>query len=225
MMVTIDGPAASGKSTVAKLLAKRLNFIHLNSGQIFRALTAKCLENDLLEKKDVSIESFAKTCEISCTICGDKVMWIVDQSDVTSKLTSQAVVQHVSQVAALGAVRERAKAWQRKWARGKNAVVEGRDAGSAVFRSADAKIYLTAALAVRAKRRWNQLNAAGEQGEVIDLQKIEEDLARRDHIDTARLIDPLACPKGAIYLDTTAMSARAAAAHLYRLVRAQLALV
>lgn len=223
MMVTIDGPAGSGKSTVAKLLAKRLDFVHLNSGQIFRALTAKCLENDLLEKQDALIENFAKTCAISYTVSGDQMMWMVDQSDVTSKLTSQAVVAHVSQVAALGAVRARAKAWQRKWARGKNAVVEGRDAGSAVFRSADAKIYLTAALAERAKRRWNQLFAAGRG--VIDLQKIEEDLARRDRIDTARLIDPLVCPKGAIYLDTTAMSARAAAAHLYRLIRAQLALV
>lgn len=224
MIVTIDGPAGSGKSTVAELLAKKLMFFHLNSGQIYRALTAQCLDMGLFKKGDELIEQFVQECDIRCFRSGERQLWSIDRCDVTDQLLKSDVVQHVSHLAALEQVRKRVGKWQREWAVGKNAVVEGRDAGSSVFSSALVKIYLTAALATRAKRRWDQLIAKDGASKCIDLRKVEIDLARRDRLDQMRKTDPLIVPKGAIYLDTTAMSAEGAAAHLYSLVRLELSL-
>lgn len=222
MLITLDGPAGSGKSTVAKLLSRRLHFVHLNSGSLFRALTALCCRLGHLEPwNEEAISNVAATSLICCKKRGEQTLWILDNLDLTDELTNPCVVAHISQVSALPAIRHRARQWQLKWAKGKSAVVEGRDLGSSVFKNAPVKIYLTASLPVRAQRRFDQLRKKKHLKEGATQADIEKELHSRDLADEQRALDPLICPQGAIYLDTSAMSARAAAAHLYRLISVQ----
>ena len=224
MLITLDGPAGSGKSTVARLLAKRLHFVHLNSGSLFRALTALCYHLGHLEPwNEVAIAETAATCLIACKKRGEQTLWILNDLDLTDKLTSPSVVAHISKVSALPAIRERARQWQLKWAKGKSAVVEGRDLGSSVFKNAPVKIYLTATLPTRAQRRFEELRKKKQLAVGMTQSDIEKELQTRDLADEQRALDPLICPQGAIYLDTSAITARAAAAHLYRLISVQFA--
>lgn len=223
MIVTIDGPAGSGKSTVAKLLAEKLNFYHLNSGQIFRAITAFCLSNRLIDSNDLSLGQFVDQWEIALTHQDEKAHWSINGFDVTPQLSSNLVVQHVSRISASPEVRKRARQWQQLWAAGKNAIVEGRDAGSAVFPEALIKIYLTADLATRAKRRFIQ-NRAQALVNALSLEEIEIDLKRRDDADQKRDHDPLICPKGAVTFDTSNISAATATNRLYGLIKASIEL-
>lgn len=222
MLITIDGPAGSGKSTVAKMLAKRLHFVHLNSGSLFRAMTALCARLGYLDPwNERAIVELIKGVSISCKKRGEQTLWLLDGLDLTGQLAEPTVAAHVSQIAALPSVRQRARQWQLRWARGKNAVVEGRDLGSSVFKNAPFKVYLTASLGVRAARRFEELRKKKQLAEGALLADVEEGLKSRDLADQQRAIDPMICPQGAIYLDTSAMSARAAAAHLYRLISVQ----
>ena len=185
-VIAIDGPVGSGKSTVAKAVAERLDLPYLESGAMYRVLALAALRRGLDETDAEAHEALARNVEMRV---GDRVL--LEGDDVTADLRSPEVGRAVSPVAAMAGVRTELVRRQREWvAEHGGAVVEGRDIGSVVFPDAEVKVFLTASAAERARRR--------AQDETAD------DLARRDLIDSTRAVSPLVVPDGAVVVDTTA---------------------
>lgn len=193
-VIAIDGPAGAGKSTTARLVAKKLGFLYLDTGAMYRALTYKVLQAganphsatqvfSILKKTKLAVESQQGSCRIS-----------LNRQDVTPRLRSKAVEQNVSDVSKHPAVRRKMVKLQREMAGIGNLVIEGRDTTTVVFPDADLKIFLQAELAERAKRRIKKKGV---------LKLSQQELARRDRIDSTRKVAPLKRVKGAILIDTT----------------------
>ena len=200
MIIAIDGPAATGKSTTAKALAKRLGFTYLDTGAMYRAITLLILrkkvqigENfaliSLLEKFDLKIQQHEK-----------QILIILNGEDVSNEIRRLDVTKYVSEVSALSAVRKSLVKIQRKIAKDQNCVVEGRDIGTIVFPDAEAKFYVVADYDVRAKRRLLDFKKLGEEKSIDEL--IEE-LKNRDKYDSEREHSPLLKANDAIEVDTT----------------------
>jgi cytidylate kinase len=184
-VVAIDGPVGSGKSTVAKAVAARLDLPYLESGAMYRVMALAAGRRSLDPSDEPAHTRLAADLDMEI---GDKVL--VDGVDVTAELRSSEVGRAVSAVAAMAGVREELVRRQRQWvADHGGAVVEGRDIGSVVFPDADLKIFLTASAAERARRR--------------SLDETADDLARRDLLDSTRSVSPLIVPEGAVVVDTT----------------------
>ena len=184
-VVAIDGPVGSGKSTVARAVAERLELPYLESGAMYRVVAWAALRRDL-DPDDADAHARVAA-EVDMEL-GERVM--VDGTDVTDDLRSTEVGRGVSAIAAMGGVREELVRRQREWVRGHGgAVVEGRDIGSVVFPDADLKVFLTASAAERARRR--------------AMDETADDLARRDLLDSTRAVSPLIVPEGAVVVDTT----------------------
>jgi cytidylate kinase len=185
-VVAIDGPVGSGKSTVAKAVADRLDLPYLESGAMYRVLALAALRRGLDETDAEAHEALARNVDMKV---GERIL--LDGDDVTADLRSPEVGRAVSPVAAMAGVRRELVRRQREWvAEHGGAVVEGRDIGSVVFPDAEVKVFLTASAAERARRR--------AQDETAD------DLARRDLLDSTRAVSPLVVPDGAVVVDTTA---------------------
>lgn len=197
LVVAIDGPAGSGKSTVARRVAERLDIGYLDTGAMYRAVTLAALHaNCSLDDAD-AVTEVANTLILDMPESGEV---LVNGEDATTDIRGPEVTAAVSTVAAHPGVRADLVERQRAWARGRGGgVLEGRDIGSVVFPDAVAKIYLTASEEVRAARR------AGEQGSV-DRDAVAADLARRDALDSQRSADPLRQAEGAIEIDTSHLS-------------------
>jgi cytidylate kinase len=207
MIITIDGPAGTGKSTVAKLLAKKLGFVFFDTGAMYRAVTYQLLKEGidfsdadnvkkLLDDFDFRIETHA----------GEK-LYFIGNIDVSEEIRKQNVTKHVSEISALQCVRESLVDLQRRFARQTNSVFEGRDLGSIVFPDAFLKIYLTASADVRAERRFREfvLNHPSD-AENMTKQQVYDDLLRRDAIDSSRKHSPLVVPDNASVIDTSDLS-------------------
>jgi cytidylate kinase len=191
-VVAIDGPAGTGKSTVARELSRRLGLPHLDTGAMYRAVTWAVLARGVDPADAVAVAAVARAVDLDL---GDDVVR-VDGEDVSTAIRGPAVTAAVSAVSAVPAVRAQLVARQRAWtvARG-GGVLEGRDIGSVVFPDAELKVYLTASPEVRAARR------AGEAGG--DVAAVAADLARRDRADSSRADSPLHEAAGAVVVDTS----------------------
>lgn len=202
MIIAIDGPAASGKSTVAKRIAQKLGFDYLDTGAMYRALTW----NALREKVDISdaetLGALAQHTKIYFDWDGKKLQKkiFVNDRDVTHEIRSPKVNSAVSIVSKALAVRQKMARTQRNFARGKNVVVEGRDIGTVVFPDAEVKVFLTATPKERARRRQRELL---EKGHRIRLATLEREIIARDKIDSSRLSSPLFKASDAHLVDTT----------------------
>jgi len=195
-VLAIDGPAGSGKSTVAKLISQRLRLPHLDTGAMYRAVTHAVLQTGVHLDDHDSVSAAAE----SATIVVGPSSVMIDDVDVTSAIREPDVTAAVSTVAAIAGVRRVLAESQRNWARARGAaVLEGRDIGSAVFPDATLKIYLDASVEERARRR------AVEVGDA-DLEAMKAKIAERDRLDKTRETDPLTIADGAVVLDTTALS-------------------
>ncbi len=197
--VVLDGPAGSGKSTTAIELSKRLGYIYLDTGAMYRALTVKFLRNgkELLENTaclDLALEHTS----IDLKPSDNGLLVFLDDEDVTEPIRSDEVDGFVSEVAAVDKIREFMHVLQRKFAESHDIVAEGRDLGTFVFPDADVKIFLVADLDERAKRRLIQKNAGDDE-----IQAFKANLAKRDKIDSGREHSPLKKADDAIELDTT----------------------
>lgn len=202
IVVAIDGPAGAGKSTVSQIAAKKLNFTYIDTGAMYRAVAWKSLRQKKEITDELIIEQLSDL-EISLKFENGKTRVFVGEKEVTNEIRTPEINKIVSKVAALVPVREKLTEIQRKMGESGNVLMDGRDIGTFVFPNADVKIFLTASVEERAKRRFEELMAKGFD---VDLKEIEADIKRRDEIDSTREMAPLKQAEDAIVLDTTGLS-------------------
>lgn len=198
-VIAIDGPAGSGKSITARLVALKLGFTYLDTGAMYRALTLKALRKKIDVNSELDILSLINDTKIELHVNNGQLRIVLDSEDVTRKIRSREVSRHVATVATYEGVRNWMVQWQRKIGEKGEVVAEGRDIGTVVFPDARLKIFLIASLEQRAKRR--QKDFALEKS--IDLKKITTEIRKRDYIDRNRAASPLTKAGDAIELDTT----------------------
>ncbi len=205
MIIAIDGPAASGKSTVAKAVAKRLGFEYVDTGSMYRALTWKALKEGIDVSDEKALARLAKASRIAFLRPADEEFRVlIDGQDVTEEIRSPKVSGAVSAVSKVPEVRREMVEMQRGFKReGRSLVVEGRDIGTVVFPDAELKIYLTATARERARRRYRELIGKGFE---VELEVIERDIIARDKLDSTRRVSPLVKAPDAVTIDTTGMS-------------------
>jgi cytidylate kinase len=203
LSIAIDGPAAAGKSTVAKIVAEKLSYIYIDTGAMYRALTYKAIENKVnLEQEETLIDILISTdIELSPTENGQLVY--LDKMDVTNEIRSSIVTNSVSIVAKHQKVREEMVRRQQAFAVNGGVVMDGRDIGTHVLPNADVKVFLLASVEERAIRRHTENLTKGFPS---DLAKLTEEIARRDKIDSEREIAPLKKADDAIEIDTTSLT-------------------
>ena len=202
--IAIDGPAGAGKSSIAKALSKRLGYIYIDTGAMYRAVALFFVENNVSDGTDSRIESLLEKLEISIKYEDGAQKVILNGEDVTGKLRLEEIGKLASKVSAIGSVREKLVALQRKLAQKENVVMDGRDIGTVVLPNADLKIYLSASSKVRAKRRYLELLEKGQTD--LDINEIEDEIIKRDEADMNREISPLKQADDAYYLDSSDMT-------------------
>ena len=211
-VITIDGPSGSGKSTAARLLAQRLGFAYLDTGAMYRAVTLKALQDGLNLRDGASLIELAKQMELDLEPAKAGMRVLICGQDVSDQLRSVLVTENAHFIASRRGVRAQMVKHQRKLARKLGSLVtEGRDQGTAVFPKAQVKFFLDASPAQRAKRRYRQLQEAGES---LSYQEVLDALEARDAKDRSRDTGPLDVPEGAIIVDTTDMSIEEMVEHM-----------
>lgn len=202
LVVAIDGPAGAGKSTVAQIAAEKLGYTYIDTGAMYRGVAWKALQQGG-KVTDARILDVVRDIDIILRYEGGRTTVTVDGTDVTGLIRTPEISHIVSQVARLGPVREKMVALQRKMAEQGAVLMDGRDIATNVLPNADVKIYLTASIEERARRRCKELQ---EKGHEVSLAEIQADIAARDKADMEREISPLVRADDAVLLDTTGMS-------------------
>ena len=201
LSIAIDGPAGAGKSSVSKILAARLGYAYLDTGAMYRAVTYKALQNKLEKPEDIVAMTEALDMEVHPGT--DAMHVLVDGEDVTAYIRTPEVSGHVSAVSAIGGVRTAMVDIQRRQAEKGGIVLDGRDIGTTVLPKADVKIFLTASVHTRALRRFKEITAAHPE---MTLKEVEDDVAKRDYMDSHREISPLKQAEDAVLLDNGDLS-------------------
>ena len=195
MIIAIDGPAGSGKSTIAKLIAEDLGLVYLDTGAMYRLVTLKALNEGILGDFE-KIKKMLNNLNIDIKENG----FYLDNVDVSDEIRKPIVSENVSDIAAIREVREKMVDLQRKFSESKNVILDGRDIGTVVFPNANVKIFLVADAKERANRRYKELVKKGEN---IKIEEIYENILKRDEIDSTRKESPLKKAEDAIEVDTT----------------------
>lgn len=203
MIVAIDGPAASGKSTSAKLLAKELGFLYLDTGAMYRCVSWAVIKDEIDLSNDRQLLNFLKTFKIDLKNTGNRSSFYVNNKDVTDLIRKSNISQRVSEVSAIPDIRDFMVDIQRNYAKSENCVMEGRDIGTVVFPKAEVKFFIIASDEVRAKRRKLELESLGEKK---SLSELIDEIRRRDDFDSNRGHSPLKKAFDAIEIDTTDLS-------------------
>lgn len=202
-IIAIDGFSSCGKSTVAKALAKKLKFVFIDSGAMYRAVTLYFLREGVDVKDDKAVAEALENIHIDFIPNVDKTEIHLNDEDISDEIRQMYISDMVSEVSTIKAVRQAMVAQQQKLGRRRNIVMDGRDIGTTVFPDADMKIFMTADPQVRANRRYLELTNKGEQ---VTIDEIVKNLAHRDHIDSTREESPLRKAEDAILLDNSYMS-------------------
>ena len=200
MIIAIDGPAGSGKSTIAKLIAKDIGLVYLDTGAMYRLVTLKALNEGILGNGKLSdLEEIKKLLD-NLNIDIKENGFYLDNVDVSEEIRKPIISENVSDIAAIREVREKMVDLQRKFSKSKNVILDGRDIGTVVFPNADLKIFLVADAKERAKRRYKELV---EKDENVEIEEIYDNILKRDKIDSTRKESPLKKAKDAVEVDTT----------------------
>ena len=211
MIIAIDGPAGSGKSTIAKLIAKDLELVYLDTGAMYRLVTLNALNDGILGNLDKIIKMLD-----NLNIDIKENSFYLDDIDVSEEIRKPVVSENVSDIAAIREVREKMVDLQRKFSESKNVILDGRDIGTVVFPNADVKIFLVADAKERANRRYKELVAKGEN---VRIEEIYENILKRDEIDSTRKESPLKKADNAIEVDTTSKNIEEVKNEILNIVR------
>ena len=201
LVIAMDGPAGAGKSTVAQLVAKKLQYTYIDTGAMYRAVAWKTLQ----QKAAVTDELICKVVRditVDLQYADGRTRVFADGQEITKEIRTPEVTAIVSQVARLAPVRQKMVELQRQMAGRGSVVMDGRDIATNVLPNADIKIFLTASIEERARRRWQEMK---EKGYDVDLKQLQADIAARDKADSEREISPLVQAADATLLDTTGM--------------------
>ena len=203
MIVAIDGPAATGKSTSAKLVAQKLGFTYMDTGAMYRCITLSVLRNHISLADEEALQLLIQEMDIHFERTDDNLVVRLNKEDVSTLIRKPEVTSHVSAVSALPQVRNHMVAIQRKSAKNQDCVIEGRDIGTIVFPKADVKFFLVADDIVRARRRQLDLKAIGEEKTIDELVG---EICRRDRFDSERSHSPLKKADDAVEVDTSQLT-------------------
>jgi cytidylate kinase len=203
MIVAIDGPAATGKSTSAKLVAQKLGFTYMDTGAMYRCITLSVLRNHISLADEEALQLLIQEMDMHFERTDDNLVVRLNKEDVSTLIRKPEVTSHVSAVSALPQVRNYMVAIQRKIAKNQDCVIEGRDIGTIVFPKADVKFFLVADDIVRARRRQLDLKAIGEEKTIDELVG---EICRRDRFDSERSHSPLKKADDAVEVDTSQLT-------------------
>ena len=199
MIITIDGPAGSGKTTTARKVAQILGFIHINTGAMYRGIALKFIREKVNLDDTSAIERILNNTLLDFAGPNNAILYM-DGEDISAEIISSMVTENVSQISSISEVRVKLVEYQRKMARGRNVVLEGRDIGTVVFPNADYKFYLVADIEVRAERRKQEIEVTGDH---MTKEEIIMFIKDRDQKDSSRQHSPLMKAEDAIEVDTT----------------------
>lgn len=199
-IIAIDGFSSCGKSTVAKALAKKLHFVFIDSGAMYRAVTLYFIRQQIDLQDESAVLNALEDIHIDFVPNEEKTQILLNDEDVSDEIRMMYVSDMVSEVSAVKEVRHAMVAQQQKLGKRRNIVMDGRDIGTTVFPDADLKIFMTASPSVRAERRFAELSAKGEE---VSMEEVMENLSHRDHIDSTREESPLRQAEDAFVLDNS----------------------
>lgn len=203
MNIAIDGPAGAGKSTIAKCLAKKLSFIYVDTGAMYRAMAYYFLQHDIDAKDESAIAAACPDVDVTITYENGEQQVLLNGENVNGVIRNEEVGNMASSTSVYPVVREKLVELQRQLAKSADVIMDGRDIGTCVLPDAQVKIYLTASSATRAKRRFDELT---EKGVSCDLAEIEKDIIDRDYRDMHRETSPLCQAEDAVLVDSSEMN-------------------
>ncbi len=216
MNIAIDGPAGAGKSTIAKRLAKELGYIYVDTGAMYRAMALYFIRIGVSADDSVSISEKCNDADITIEYRNGEQVVLLNGEDVTGMLRTEEVGNMASATSVNGDVRKKLMELQQKLAATADVVMDGRDIGTVVLPDAEVKVYLTASSKVRAKRRYDELVAKGQDA---DIDKIEDDIIARDHQDMTREVSPLKKADDAVEIDSSYMTIEEVADKILSLIK------
>ncbi len=216
MNIAIDGPAGAGKSTIAKLVAKELGFLYVDTGAMYRAIALYLLENEVDYNEESSLLAALDKINIEIRYIGGQQRVILNDRDVSDLIRREEVGNAASTTSALKPVRAKLLDLQREIAAKNDVIMDGRDIGTNILPNAELKIYLTASVEVRAERRYKELV---EKGETPDLEEVKKGIEQRDYQDMNRDIAPLRQAEDAVLVDTSYMTIDEVVAKITELAR------
>lgn len=203
MIIAIDGPAGAGKSTIAKLIAKRFDIVYIDTGAMYRAIGLKALRNGIKCTDDDKISEMLASTDINLANDNGILSVYLDGEDVSRAIRQPEISKMASDISAVPQVRYAMVDMQRKLAAGTDTVLDGRDIGTFVLPNADCKIFLTASVDERARRRCKELS---ERGENVTLEQVKNDIIQRDYNDSHRKLAPLKKAEDAVEIDSTGLT-------------------
>ena len=220
IQIAIDGPAAAGKSTIAKIVAEKLGYVYIDTGAMYRAITLKALTEGInMASNEEAGKLLAKT-EIDLQPSPDGQLVFLDKQNVTEAIRSQHVTKAVSEMAAHELVRLRMVELQQQLAEGRGVVMDGRDIGTHVLPEAALKVFMSASVEERARRRYEENK---KRDILTPIEELQEEIAKRDKMDSERKVSPLRKADDAVFLDTTDLTIDQAAQKILKLAEERLA--
>jgi len=215
LTIAIDGPSGAGKSTVGGFLAKRLGYIYIDTGAMYRAVALRAKEKGPATEDEEPLYKWASSLLITFVTMGEATRILCDGEDITESIRSPEISRLASDISKRKGVRDALVQLQREMGREGGVVLEGRDIGTVVFANADVKFYLDAETEVRARRRFDELVGRGLR---VDLRQILEEVKQRDHNDTNRVLSPLRKAEDAVVIDSTRRSVEEVVEEMVRII-------